>query len=154
MLNCGVTIHVACQLHNIWIDDFCSHQARLVCSGCIPGFWTRNRSSGWLYSPRSSFKEWWTTNHWYWSDLEWWFYKDMWTQTIRDAGLTCQTYSKLSKKVIWKYIMLTWNKILVSKQCVVTMLSSLFCNTTIMNSCPLNNLACSFILDCNICFAS
>ena len=103
MLHRGVAVRVACRLHNICVDDFGLRRMRPVGSGCIPGFeHETDHQHG--DSPPGIIA--WTDGTairvGYRSDLEQCNHRDMWTNSIKQLGLTRPNYSKFSKKIVRK----------------------------------------------------
>ena len=99
----GVVIRVACRLHNICISDSVCRRVQPVSIGIVPGF---ERETDYQAGDTAVGSYWYTDGtpvmRGYRSDLELCHHRDMWTDTIRQAGLTRPTYSKYSKATVRK----------------------------------------------------
>jgi hypothetical protein len=103
MLHHGVAVRVACRLHNICVDDFGLHRMRPVGSGCIPGFeHETDHQHGDSLPGIIAWTDGTAIRAGYRSDLEQCNHRDMWTNSIKQLGLTRPNYSKFSKKIVRK----------------------------------------------------
>jgi hypothetical protein len=102
MHNQGVAIHVACQLHNVCMDDVNCKKVRHVSSGMVPGFEgeTDFQAEDDVYGLQ--FKDGTNLFPGNRSDLERCDHHDIWTAVILQAGYTWPIFSRFSKKTVRK----------------------------------------------------
>jgi hypothetical protein len=102
MHNRGVVVRVACRLHNVCIDDFGEKRMQSISRGTVQGFEFETdhqqndfRSGFTIFTDGVP-----SVGQGYRSDLECCSHREMWTNIIKEEGLTRPVFSKYNKVTV------------------------------------------------------